>query len=282
VNIYELTPLSYDDIREIIEHALKSDEGYGKLKLKLPEKSMELILNACEGDARIALNLLEQAAEFIINEKKDTITPELITEIAKFKGYRFDVKGDEHYDVISAFIKSLRGTDPDAAIYWLARMLEAGEDIRFIMRRMLIFASEDIGNADPFAAMLASAVADSIERVGMPEARILLAQAATYLASAPKSNAAYMAIEKALSDVKHKKILEVPDHLRDFNFEGASKLNRAKGMGKYKYTHDYSNAWVKQDYLPEGRVYYEPKEMGYEKKIKERLDAIKKLKNKND
>lgn len=288
VNVLELKPLTYEDIKEITMRALEKyrmEKALDK-KIILSAKALAMVLNAAQGDARMALNILEQALDFVSSEGATKISEKLISEIVKFKGYRFDVKGDEHYAVISAFIKSMRGTDPDAAIYWLARMLESGEDIRFITRRLLIFASEDIGNADPLAAILASSITAGIERVGLPEAKILLAQITTYLASAPKSNASYEAIEKSIADVKHKPLFEVPEHLRNFNFEGMNKTgNSPQGekaekaeKDKYKYPHNYKDGWVNQTYMPVKKEYYSPKNIGFEKKINERLDAIKKLK----
>ncbi|MCI5624017.1 MAG: replication-associated recombination protein A, partial [Anaerostipes sp.] len=188
---------------------------------------------------------------------------------------RYDKDGDNHYDVISAFIKSMRGSDPDAAVYYLARMIDAGESVTFIARRIMICASEDVGNADPQAIQVAVAAAQAVERIGLPEARILLAQAVTYVASAPKSNAAYMAVDKALESVRNHKNGEVPNHLKDAHYKGASKLGH--GIG-YRYAHDYPDHYVKQQYLPDnllGTRFYEPTENGYEKKIKEYLKFIK-------
>jgi putative ATPase len=185
----------------------------------------------------------------------------------------YDKNEDGHYDTISAFIKSMRGSDPDAALYWLAKMLYAGEDPRFIARRIVICASEDVGNADPQAIVVANTALNIAEFVGMPEARIPLAQAVVYIATAPKSNASYLGIEKALSDIKSGRTLDVPDSLKDASYKGAKQLGR--GMG-YKYAHDYEGHYVKQDYLPQTRRYYEPSDMGYEKRIKEYLSELKK------
>jgi putative ATPase len=180
---------------------------------------------------------------------------------------------DEHYDTISAFIKSLRGSDPDAALYWMAKMIYAGEDPLFIARRLVIAASEDVGNADPRALMVATAAYQAVERIGMPEGTIPLAQAATYVASAPKSNAAYLGIKAAMADIEQETVLPVPDHLKDAHYKGAARLGRGKG---YKYPHDYPGHYVAQDYLPEMREYYRPSEQGEEKRIKERLAGLKK------
>lgn len=187
---------------------------------------------------------------------------------------KYDKGGDEHYDTVSAFIKSMRGSDPDATLYWLAKMINAGEDPKFIGRRIIIAASEDVGNADPNALVIANAAFNAVHNVGMPEGRIILAQAALYIATAPKSNASYVGIDKALADIKNKEVGKVPLHLRDAHYGGASQLGHGKG---YKYPHDYKNAFVKQEYLPDNikkGKYYSPTENGYEKKIKDRLRRL--------
>ena len=229
------------------------------------------------GDARSALNAIELG---ILTTKpsedgKIHINLKIAEQCIQKRVLKYDKDGDNHYDTISAFIKSMRGSDPDAAVYYLARMLYAGEDIKFIARRIMICASEDVGNADPQALVVATNACLAIERLGMPEARIVLSQAATYVACAPKSNAAYMAVDKALDIVKNKKTYGVPVHLQDAHYKSAGKLGH--GIG-YKYAHDYKNHYVKQQYLPdelEGTVFYEPTDNGYEKKIKEHLDKIK-------
>jgi putative ATPase len=230
------------------------------------------------GDARIALNNLEVAVlttEPSANSLK-LLTLDRLEEVLGHKALAYDKSGEEHYNVISAFIKSLRGSDPDAAIYYLARMLEAGEDPLFIARRMIILASEDIGNADPHALQVAVAAMKAVQVVGLPEAQLNLAQATTYLATAPKSNASYMALKEALADVKQTGALPVPLHLRN----APTSLLKNLGYGKdYRYAHDYEGNYIEQEYLPEklrGRVYYKPSENGYEQKIKERLDTWRK------
>jgi putative ATPase len=192
------------------------------------------------------------------------------------KALDYDATGDAHYDVTSAFIKSMRGSDPDAAIYWLARMLEAGEDPRFIARRIIICASEDVGNADPQALVVAAAALQASEFVGLPECQLALAQAVTYIATAPKSNASTMAISRAREDVRGGRTLPVPEHLRDSSYRGAKKLGRGEG---YQYSHEFEDGWVDQAYLPEGRHYYEPVDRGYEEVIRQRLEELRKRKN---
>jgi putative ATPase len=251
--IFILEPLTKDDILKIIEKALEKEI---KESSKMTDEAKEFLAQASNGDARIALNTLETAIN-LNKSYKTCITKEIIEEALQHRALFYDKKGDEHYNIISAFIKSLRGSDPDAGLYWLARMIEAGEDPKFIARRMVIFASEDIGNADPRALEVANAVATAVEFVGMPEARINLAQGVTYLACAPKSNASYIALEKALRDVKETGSLPVPLHLRN----APTKLMKDLGYGRdYKYPHHYPKAKVKQDYLPKelkGKKYYQ-------------------------
>ncbi len=277
-HIFEFKPLNENALLNIINYALTdSEKGLGKYNIIIDEDTKRSIIKVSKGDARKALNILEMA--FLINYKKDkneiTINRKSIEEILQQKINIYDKDGNYHYDVISAFIKSIRGSDPDAAIYWLARMLDAGEDIRFIARRLVILASEDIGNADPIALILAQSCFDAVNHIGMPEARIILAHTTTYLASAPKSNSSYIAIEKALNDIKNGKILEVPEHLRDTHFKSAEKLKYGEN---YKYPHDYKYHYVKQEYIPEKLTYYSPGDLGYEKKIKDRLNSLKKIK----
>ncbi|MBA7693416.1 putative AAA domain-containing protein [subsurface metagenome] len=234
------------------------------------------LVNNCEGDARRALNALELGALTTEPDKKGEIefTLKVAEESIQKKAVLYDRKGDAHYDTISAFIKSMRGSDPDASLYWLAKMLYAGEDPRFIARRITICAAEDVGNADPQALVLANAALDALEFVGMPEAKIPLAQAAVYIACAPKSNAVYQGIERALKDVGEKRAMPVPKPLRNAHYPGAAKLGRGAG---YKYPHDYKGHYVKQEYVPEKRVYYEPSNSGYEREIRKRMEKIEKM-----
>ncbi|MCX5712762.1 MAG: replication-associated recombination protein A, partial [Candidatus Omnitrophica bacterium] len=274
--VCELKSLSQNNIETIINSAIKDNtRGLGNLKIKADKKALEFLAKTCEGDARRALNALEVGVLTTPKNKEGIInfTLEVASESIQKKPVLYDNKEDAHYDTASAFIKSMRGSDPDAAIYWLAKMLYAGEDPRFIARRVCICASEDVGNADPLALVLANAAFQVCELVGMPEARIPLAQAVVYVASAPKSNASYLAVEKALDDVKNNRVQEVPDHLKDANYKSAEKLGRGKG---YKYAHDYEGHYVKQKYTGEPVRYYEPTEMGHEAKIKQRLDKLRK------
>ena len=249
----------------------------GSLHADIDDEALTFLADVANGDARSALNAIELG---ILTTKpsedgKIHINLKIAEQCIQKRVLKYDKDGDNHYDTISAFIKSMRGSDPDAAVYYLARMLYAGEDIKFIARRIMICASEDVGNADPQALVVATNACLAIERLGMPEARIVLSQAATYVACAPKSNAAYMAVDKALDIVKNKKTYGVPVHLQDAHYKSAGKLGH--GIG-YKYAHDYKNHYVKQQYLPdelEGTVFYEPTDNGYEKKIKEHLDKIK-------
>lgn len=276
--IFELKSLQTKDIKELILRAVNDKErGMGSYNAKIDDDALEFLADMANGDARAALNAIElgilttdRGEDGIIH-----ITLEVAGECIQKRPVRYDKTGDNHYDTISAFIKSMRGSDPDAAVYYLARMLYAGEDVKFIARRIMICASEDVGNADPQALVVATNACLAIERLGMPEARIVLSQAATYVACAPKSNAAYMAVDKALDIVKNEKTYGVPVHLQDAHYKSAGKLGH--GIG-YKYAHDYKNHYVKQQYLPdelEGTVFYEPTDNGYEKKIKEHLDKIK-------
>ncbi len=276
-----LEPLSKDDITTIVKRALSDRErGLGNIKAEVDEGVVDFISDRSNGDARCALNTLETA--FMIAEPDENgtrhITVEVVVEAMQKRALLYDRAGDEHYNVISAFIKSMRGSDPDGALYWLARMIEAGEDPLFIARRMVIFASEDIGNADPQALRVAVAVKDAVHFVGMPEGWIPLAQGVVYLSTAPKSNASYIAYLRALDDVKKKGALPVPLHIRNAPTRLMKHLRYGKG---YKYPHDYPDAVVKQDYLPEelrGRTYYHPSKRGFEKEIAERMERIKRLK----
>jgi len=275
--VISLKPLGKKDIYDIILNALKDeDRGLGKYKVNISDEAIDYLITISDGDGRIALNSLEIAVlstpednEGIINIDLDTIKECILVKSAKY-----DKSGDEHYDTISAFIKSMRGSDPDATLYWLAKMINAGEDPKFIARRIIICASEDVGNADPQALMVAVAAFNAVDVIGMPEGRIILAQAAVYVASAPKSNASYVGINKALEDIRNKPIGKVPGHLKDASYKGASSFGHGKG---YKYPHDYKNAYVKQQYLPDEYLdakYYRPTNNGYEKIIKERLSKL--------
>ena len=279
-NIFELKPLSHDNLKELIQRAVSHvEKGMGSYQAMITEDALNFLADMAQGDARSALNAVELG--ILTTERAEDgkihLTLEVAEECIQKRAFQYDKNGDNHYDTISAFIKSMRGSDPDAAVYYLAKMLDAGEDISFIARRIIICASEDVGNADPQAIQVAVSCADAAERVGMPEARIPLAQAVTYIASAPKSNASYLAINDALSTVKHQSVSGVPNHLRDCHYKGASKLGRGEG---YQYAHDYPYHYVKQQYIPDtlvGTVFYEPTESGYEKQMKEYLEFLKTL-----
>jgi putative ATPase len=274
-----LNRLEEKDIKEIINTALKDRErGLGKYNVELSAEALSLLLEAANGDARVVLNALEIATNLTrpVGGKR-TISKEKMAQALQSRRLLYDKTGEEHYNTVSAFIKSLRGSDPDAAIYWLARMLEAGDDPEFIARRMIILASEDIGNADPKALQIAVAAAQALQFVGLPEAAINLAHAATYLASTPKSNASYMSLENARADVKRTLNEPVPLHLRN----PVTKLMREIGYHRgYKYAHDFPEGYTKQQFLPDklkGRKYYHPKAIGYEAYIKEHLKKLQKL-----
>lgn len=273
--VFELKPLTEDEIFRILSFALKDTaRGLGKLKVKAEEKALLFLAKASEGDARRALGALEIGILTTPVSKNGFInfSLEAACESIQKKAVLYDRDEDAHYDTASAFIKSMRGTDPDAALYWMAKMLYAGEDPRFIARRVCICAAEDVGNADPLALVLANAALQVAEFVGMPEAKIPLAQAVVYISCAPKSNASYKAITAAYEDIEKEKVQEVPDHLKDASYSGAKGLGRGKG---YKYAHDYNDHYVKQEYTRSKVKYYEPTEIGYEKKIKERLEKLK-------
>jgi putative ATPase len=272
--VCELKTLSTEETTAILNSALKDKaRGLGNIKVKAEKKALEFLAKRCEGDARRALNALEvgvlttpKAKEGVVN-----FTLEVAAESIQKKPVVYDHDEDAHYDTASAFIKSMRGSDPDAALYWMAKMLYAGEDPRFIARRVCILAAEDVGNADPMALVLANAALQISEFVGMPEARIPLAQAVVYVSCAPKSNASYLAIEKATSDIANKKVQEVPDHLKDASMDGEA-LGHGQG---YKYAHDYKNHFVNQKYTRRKVKYYEPTDIGYEAKIKARMEKLK-------
>ncbi len=269
--IFELKKLSTEDIRTLLLRAVNDTEkGMGSYHAQMDDDALEFLADMANGDARAALTAIELG--ILTTDRSEDgiihITLDVASECIQKRVINYDKTGDNHYDTISAFIKSMRGSDPDAAVYYLARMLYAGEDVKFIARRIMILASEDIGNADPQALQVAVAAAQAVERLGMPEARIVLAQAVTYMASAPKSNSAINAIDKAMRVVQETKTPPVPVHLQDAHYKSAGKLGHGKG---YKYAHDYKNHYVKQQYLPDGltgEVFYEPAENGYEQLIR--------------
>lgn len=277
-NVFELKSLEAEDIKKLLIRAVTDDEkGMGIYRAKITDDALDFLSDMAEGDARSALNAIELGILTTQPGEDGTIVIDIdvAQECIQKRVMRYDKGGDNHYDIISAFIKSMRGSDPDAAVYYLARMIDAGESVTFIARRIMICASEDVGNADPQALQVAVAASQAVERIGLPEARIILAQAVTYVAGAPKSNAAYMAVDQALDAVRKKKNGMVPNHLRDAHYKGASKLGR--GIG-YQYAHNYPGHYVKQQYLPDellGTVFYEPTENGYEKYIKKYLDSLK-------
>src|ERR1019366_476011 len=240
-------------------------------RIHAAEDALDFLAEICDGDARRALSALEVGVLSIATEPID-FTLAVAHDSIQRKMMDFDPTGDAHYDITSAFIKSMRGSDPDAAIYWLARMLEAGEDPRFIARRIVICASEDVGNADPQALVVAAAAVQATEFVGLPECQLPPAQAVIYIATAPKSNASTLAIAKARDDVKNGRTLPVPEHLRDASYKGAKQFGHGEG---YQYSHDHADGWVDQAYLPEERRYYVPVERGFEAEIKKRLDALR-------
>lgn len=276
--IFELKPLEKQDIRELVMRAVyDTEKGMGTYSADITDEAADFLADVANGDARAALNAVELG--ILTTDKSDDgkihITIDVAAECIQKRVVRYDHDGDNHYDTISAFIKSMRGSDPDAAVYYLARMLYAGEDVKFIARRIMICASEDVGNADPNALVVAVSAAQAVERIGMPESQIILSQAAAYVATAPKSNAAYMGIAKAMKTVADTRTMPVPAHLQDRHYKGAEKLGH--GLG-YKYAHDYPNHYVTQQYLPdgmEGMRFYEPSENGYEKKIREHMEFIK-------
>ena len=276
--IFELKPLEKDDIKQLIYRAVTdSERGMGTYRVKIEEDAADFLADTANGDARAALNAVELGVLTTERSEDGLIHIDLAAaqECIQKWAVRYDKDGDNHYDTISAFIKSMRGSDPDAAVYYLARMLYAGEDIKFIARRIMICASEDVGNADPQALNVAVSAALAAERIGLPEAQIILSQAASYVACAPKSNAAYVAIQNAMENVKTTRTMPVPVHLQDRHYKGAAKLGHGEG---YKYAHDYPKHYVKQQYLPdgmEGTVFYEPSDNGYEKQIKAHMKWLK-------
>lgn len=273
--VFELNSLCKESLLALLKRALDDKErGLGGMNINADERSLEFLAEICDGDARRALNALEIGCLTTPKDKDGVIqfSLEVAQESIQKKQVNYDRDGDAHYDTASAFIKSMRGSDPDATLYWLAKMIYAGEDARFIARRVCICAAEDVGNADPQALVLSHAAFEISEFIGLPEARIPLAQAAVYVACAPKSNAVYLGIDKALEDVKTKKTESVPLHLKDAHYRSAKKLGRGEG---YKYAHNYEDHFVEQEYMPHKATYYEPTESGLEKKIKEHLTRLR-------
>lgn len=275
--IFELRPLSIEDMRTIIHRAVYDTErGMGAYHAEIDEDALDFLADLAGGDARTALNAVELGVLTTdpAADGKIHLTLDVVSECIQKRTVGYDKKGDNHYDTISAFIKSMRGSDPDAAVFYLAKMLYAGEDVKFIARRIMICASEDVGNADPMALTVAVSAAQAVERIGMPESQIILAQAVAYVATAPKSNAAVNAIFEATDAVKHTRTT-VPSHLQDAHYPGSANLGRGTG---YKYAHDYPNHYVKQQYMPselEGRVFYRPSDNGYEKTIVAHMKKLK-------
>lgn len=275
-SVFELHPLSKEDVKTVIHRAVYDKErGMGSYHAEIDEDAVEFLADIAGGDARNALNAVELGV--LTTERSEDgiihITLDVAQECIQKRVVRYDKTGDNHYDTISAFIKSMRGSDPDAAVYYLAKMLYAGEDIKFIARRIMICASEDVGNADPMALTVAVSASQAVERIGMPEAQIILSQAVLYVACAPKSNSAVNAISAASDNVRQYKTT-VPSHLQDAHYKGAKKLGHGVG---YKYAHDYPGHYVKQQYLPDeirDARFYEPGDNGYEKKIKEHLEQL--------
>ena len=276
--IFELKPLEKEDVKELIRRAVYDEKkGMGSYGGEITDEAADFLADACGGDARAALNAVELG--ILTTERgpdgKILIDLDVAQECIQKRAVGYDKDGDSHYDTISAFIKSMRGSDPDAAVYYLARMLYAGEDIKFIARRIMICAAEDVGLADPQALTVAVSASLAVERVGMPEAKIILSEAAAYVATAPKSNASYMAVEQAEEYLKDHRALPVPPHLQDRHYSGAAKLGR--GLD-YKYAHDYPHHYVKQQYLPngmEGVTFYHPTDNGYEKKVAEHMEFLR-------
>jgi len=274
--IFQLEPISTEDLVDLLQRAIADKErGLGTLPIQLDPEAARHLATVSDGDARKCLNALEIAARTTPAASGTiSITLAVAEESIQKKAVVYDGDGDAHYDTISAFIKSLRGSDPDAALYWLAKMLHAGEDFRFIGRRLIICASEDVGMADSNALVVATSAQQAVEFVGLPEAQLILAHATVYIATAPKSNRCTVAIGKAATEVREGRTLAVPMHLRDGHYKGSQRLGHGEG---YKYSHDYEGSYVPQAYLPEGRVYYEPTENGLEKRVKERLDHWRSL-----
>jgi putative ATPase len=277
--IFRFEPLDDDEVASLVRRAISDERGFGKMNIQINDEAIAHWARISDGDARRALNAIEVAVLSSMRERETesgkpiVIDREIAEQSIQQKALVYDGTGDEHYDTISAFIKSMRGSDPDAAVYWLARMLEAGEDPRFIARRIAILASEDIGNADPHALPLAVAAMQACEFVGLPECQLNLAQAVTYLACAPKSNASYLAIREAQEDIRDGRVLPIPRHLQDSHYPGAKRLGHGEG---YEYAHDAPGAIAAQDYLGVEREYYRPTDRGFEKQLAIRLEQIRK------
>ena len=272
--IFQFKQLATDNLLVLLRRALGDpSRGLGNRGIEADDEALRAVAESSEGDARTALNALELVSLTAPNEGgKVHLTREVVANALQKKHLRYDRNEDEHYDIISAFIKSMRGSDPDAAIYWLARMIAGGEDPRFIARRMVIFSSEDIGNADPRALLMASAAMQAVETIGLPEAQINLAHVVAYLACAPKSNASYKAIAEAMKDVENEPLQEVPTHLKDSHYPGAKTLGHGKD---YNYPHNSAGAWVDQSYMPNPKAYYLPTDRGTEAKFREYLDKLR-------
>lgn len=277
--IFELKALEKDDVKELVLRAVRDEKkGMGSYHAVIDDEAADFLADVSGGDARAALNAVELGVLTTERDPADGlihITLDVAQECIQKRAVRYDKDGDNHYDTISAFIKSMRGSDPDAAVYYLARMLYAGEDIKFIARRIMICAAEDVGNADPQALTVAVSAAQAVERIGMPEAQIILSQAVLYVATAPKSNSACNAVFEAMDAVKNQRSMPVPVHLQDSHYGGSEKLGH--GIG-YRYAHDYPNHYVKQQYLPdgmEGRCFYHPSENGYESKIAKHMRFLR-------
>lgn len=276
--IFKLEILSTDNIKKIILSAINDKgKGFGNMHIKIDENALEFIANICDGDARIAINAIELAI-LTTHKNKEGLTHidiEVAQNCIQKRAVNYDKSSDNHYDTTSAFIKSMRGSNPDASVYYLAKMIYAGEDPKYIARRIVIFASEDIGNADPTALQLAMSTFNAVQLIGMPEARIILSQAVCYMATAPKSNASYIAIDSAISDVKNITIGSIPNHLKDSHYKGAKNL----GNGiNYNYPHNYQYNYIEQQYLPnelKGTIYYKPTNNGHEKNINKLMDFLK-------
>ena len=276
--VFELYPLSEENIKTLIRRAVEDEEyGMGSYNVTIDDESVDFLANIANGDARTALNAIELGVLTTdpSEDGKIHITMDVAEECIQKRALKYDKDGDNHYDTISAFIKSMRGSDPDAVVYYLAKMLAAGESIDFIARRIMICAAEDVGMANPNALVVATSAAEAVRQIGMPEARIILAEAAVYVAMSPKSNASYMAIERAIAEVENNVQARVPAHLQDAHYSGHDDLGHGVG---YKYAHDFPNHWVDQQYLPDeikDKKFYEPGDLGVEKELKDRLDKIK-------
>ncbi len=269
--VFEFQAVSTDEVLTVLQRAMTDrDRGLGSLGVSVTDEALSFLAEVSDGDVRRALTALEIGAHSVQGGEIDL---QVAQESIQKKAIQYD--DDTHYDAASALIKSMRGSDPDAAVYWLARMLEAGEDPRFLARRIVIAASEDVGNADPQALVIANAAAQATLMVGMPECRIMLSQAATYVALAPKSNAAYAAINEAMQDVRERRVLPVPTHLKDSHYKGAERLGHGEG---YEYAHNSDNGWVDQDYLGVDRSYYRPVDRGFEAELQKRIEAMKERK----